>query len=355
MIRMSEKPNILEALEAEKTRLLEQAAALDRKMADIARIAQLAAAHNLVLAPAVASNAERVSLETLSDLIQVYRTDLRSPYHKLSSASKAHYDTLLNLISRTYGEERLASLQLQDFERWHERWADGGKVAIAHSKIGMVRNLFGFGTAILQNDECQRRFGILSKMRVKAPRARTERLTPAQATQIREQARLMKRPSVALAQAFQTDMNLLQKDVIGEWVPVGAAGVSDITAGPLKWVRGLRWNEIDEKFILRHSSGGWQGEIEYDLQKAPAVLDELNHGFGFSIDRSPRSTLPKSGPMIVSESDDLPWDAVEFRRWWRRVADACGISKNVRNSDSRSRAKETAQESIDKAEERQAK
>jgi hypothetical protein len=355
MIRMSDKPNILEALEAEKTRLLEQAAALDRKMADIARIAELAAEYNLVLAPAVASNSESVQLETLSDLIEVYKTVPRSPFHKLSPASKAHYNVLFGLINKTYGKERLSSLQLQDFERWHERWADGGKVAIAHSKIGMVRNLFGFGTAILQNDECQRLFGMLSKMRVKAPKVRTERLTPVQATLIREEARLMKRPSVALAQAFQTDINLLQKDVIGEWVPVGAAGVSDITAGPLKWVRGLRWNEIDENFVLRHSGGGWQGEIEYDLRKAPAVLDELNDRFGFSIDRSPRSTLPKSGPIIVSENDGLPWDAVEFRRWWRRVANACGIDKNVRNSDSRSRAKEGAQESVEKAEARQAK
>lgn len=351
---MVEKPNIIETLEAEKARLLEKAAELDRKMADIARIAELAAEYNLVLAPAASSN-ESVQPETISDLVEVYKTAPRSPYHKLSPASKSHYNVLLNLIGKAYGDARLSSLQRQDFERWHERWSDGGKVAIAHSKIGMVRNLVGFGTEILQNDECQRLFGILSKMKVEAPKARTERLTLADATMIREKARAMKRPSVALAQAFQTDVNLLQKDVIGEWVPVGAAGVSDITVGSLKWVRGLRWNEIDDNFVLRHSAGGWQGEVEHDLRRAPAVLEELNHRFGFSTDRSSRSALPKSGPIIVSEHDDLPWDAVEFRRWWRRVADACGIGKNVRNSDSRSRAKEGAQEPAERAGARQAK
>jgi hypothetical protein len=30
---------------------------------------------------------------------------------------------------------------------------------------------------------------------------------------------------------------------------------------------------------------------------------------------------------------------VEFRRWWRKIADACDIPKNVRNSDSRVKAR----------------
>jgi hypothetical protein len=55
-----------------------------------------------------------------------------------------------------------------------------------------------------------------------------------------------------------------------------------------------------------------------------------------------RSQLPASGAIIVSDRDRLPWDAVEFRRQWRKLADACGIPKTVRNADSRARAKDTA-------------
>ena len=353
---MSDKPNILDQLAAEKARVLEEAAAkaaaLDRKMADIAQLAKLAAEYNLVLAPAATTECSPgPSLETLSDLIQAYKTSLRAPYQNLSHASKGHYNALLGLIGGDYGRERLSSLEAQDFNRWHERWKEGGKIAVAYAKFGMVRGLFGFGTEILENDECQRLFGILCKMRVEAPKARTERLTPAQAAMIREKARLMKRPSISLAQAFQSDFNLLQKDVIGEWVPNSAPGVSDIMSDSLKWVRGLRWNEIDDRFILKHSGGTWQGDIECDLRKAPAVLDELRERFGFNIDKSPRDILPTSGAVITSEHDALPWDAVEFRRWWRKIADACGISKKVRNSDSRSRAKEALQAS-DEDEER---
>lgn len=340
---MSDHPDILERLAAEKARLLEEANAVDRKMADIERIAALAAEYNLVLAPAVTAQPTGTHLKTISDLIQVYKTAARSPYQKLRHATKGHYNALLGMIENDFGKEHLTSLQLHDFKRWHERWGGGGKVAIAYAKIGMLRALFGFGTEIIQNDECQRLFGILCKLKVKAPKVRTERLTAIQAEAIRRKAHLMKRPSVALAQAFQSDLNLLQKDVVGEWVPVAAPGVSEITAGSLKWVRGLRWNEIDENFILRHSSDSWQGNIEHDLRKAPAVLDELRTRFGFNIDKSSRDTLPKSGPVVVSEHDGLPWTGPEFRRWWRILADACGVPKSVRNSDSRARAKESAQ------------
>ena len=67
--------------------------------------------------------------------------------------------------------------------------------------------------------------------------------------------------SVALAQAFQFDCQLRQKDVIGEWVPIDEAGVSDVIDGDEKWLRGIRWEEIDLSMVLRHrASQGRQGD-----------------------------------------------------------------------------------------------
>jgi hypothetical protein len=43
---------------------------------------------------------------------------------------------------------------------------------------------------------------------------------------------------------------------------------------------------------------------------------------------------PPSGPVVICEWSDLPWTQYEFRRWWRKVADAAGIPKNVKNMDS---------------------
>jgi hypothetical protein len=348
---MDEKENVTfrEAMERKKARLLEEAAAVDRDMAELAR---LAAKYDIALSaggiridspelgsPTLSVQHGAAPPKIVSDLIRAYKTVVASPYQKLKSASKKHYDTLLGLIETDVGQERLSSLQVDDFERWHKRWSEGGKVASGHSKIGMIRGLVGFGTQVLENDDCQRLFGILCKLKFEAPKPRNERLASSQAASIRAIARLLKRPSVALAQAFQTDVGLLQKDVIGEWAPVASTGVSDITSGDSKWMRGLRWNEIDDQLILRHSSDGWLGNVEFDLHKAPAVLEELRLQFEFDPLWSARSKLPLSGPIIVSEYDGQPWDAVEFRRWWRRIANQAGIPQSVRNTDSRVRAK----------------
>lgn len=349
---MSDKPtiSILEAKALERARLLEQAAALDREMTEIAQIAELAAKFNLVLMAAdPRPSPDGPAPETLSDLIRLYKTSADSRYKKLSHASRGHYDSLLGLIEGDYGKEQLAQLTAEHFVTWHEKWSEGGKKSIAHAKIGMVRGVVGFGTEVLHDGECAKLFGIICKLKFKAPKGRNEKLTAAQATAIRSMAHTMKRPSIALAQAFQFDGGLLQKDTIGEWVPLDEEGVSEITADSFKWVRGIRWNEIDASLMLRHSST-WLGNIEFDLRKAPMVLEELKRQFGFSIERGSRDQLPATGPIVRSEFNELPWTAPEFRRWWRQVADACGIPKGIRNSDSRARAKGVQDASEDETE-----
>lgn len=331
----------MEAMERDRARHLEEAEAIARKLAEYAQLKELAAKHNMALVP---TETARPRLETISDLIKAYRNVEFSPYHKLSHASRNHYDTLLSLIKGDHGNDALVAIRGEHFIEWHRVWSEGGKNSIAHAKIGMVRGLCGFGNATLHDPECERLFGILAKLRFKAPKARAERLTPEQASDIRVMARRVKRPSVALAQAFQTGLGMLQKDVIGEWVPVGGDGVSDITFKDSKWVRGIRWNEIDENLVLRHAGDGWQGNIEFSLLNAPAVLEELRIQFGFTPEKDMRSKLPASGAIIRRENDDLPWDAVEFRRHWRKIADFCGVPKTVRNSDSRPRTRETVQE-----------
>lgn len=345
---MSETPvlGILETLRLEKARLADQQAAIDRRhaeidreMVDIERLAAVAAQFNLDLVPKPGT-AAAAPLDTLGDLIQIYLTVENSPFRKLTHSSKKHYETLLGLIKVEHGAELLTNLAKEDFEDWYEKWCEGGKQSSGHAKISIVRNVLGFGTSVLGDAKCLPLSGILSKLRYKAPKGRTEKLTQVQADQIRLMAHSEKRPSIALAQAFQFDVDLLQKDVIGEWVPLSEKGFSDITTEDMKWVRGLRWNEIDGDFILHHPSDSWQGDVERNLKEYPMVMDEFRK-LGLSTERPLRSQLPASGAIIVSDRDKLPWDAVEFRRQWRKLADACGIPKTVRNADSRARAKDT--------------
>lgn len=276
---------------------------------------------------------------TLSSLMDCYRQDTDSPFHKLRYSSRSHYEDLIRLLRQEHGEERLESLKARTFLRWHETWTTGTKLAIGHSKIAMLRILFSFGASILEDPECQRLSGVLSKMRFPTPKPRTERLTAQQANAIRAKARQMGRSSISLAQSFQFELMLRQRDCIGEFVPLKEPGISDLVVDGHKWLRGIRWEEIDQNLTLRHVTSKRQKEIVVSLRNAPMVMEELSYlTNGVGIDEIRREDLPASGPIVISEWDNLPWTGPEYRRLWRIVANACGIPKTVRNMDSRAGA-----------------
>lgn len=270
---------------------------------------------------------------TIGGLIYCYRNDPDSNFRKredrggLRYASRIHYDALMSMIEREHGTEAVAEVKGRTVQHWYDDWS-ARSLATAHAKIKMLRTLFSFGTAFLEDEHCARISAVLSKMKFQMPQARNERLTAEQAVLIRTKAREMGRPSIALAQAFQFELMLRQKDVIGEWVPLSEPGMSDTLDGTgLKWLRGIRWEEIDQNLVLTHVTSKRQKKIIINLTNAPMVMEELA-----LIERK------ASGPIIISEWDKLPWTAIEFRRWWRIVANACDIPKEVRNMDSRAGA-----------------
>ncbi|MGY2938924.1 hypothetical protein ACVWZ6_008526 [Bradyrhizobium sp. GM6.1] len=137
-----------------------------------------------------------------------------------------------------------------------------------------------------------------------------------------------------MAQAIQFEFGLGQKDTIGEYVPVTEPGTSDIILDGMKWLYGIRWEQVDEKLVLRHVTSFGAKSLELDFKRAPMVLEELKKLY--------RGSVPKKGPIIISEWNQKPWGSSEFRRWWRKIADAAGVPKNVKNMDS-GRAADRAQ------------
>jgi hypothetical protein len=131
--------------------------------------------------------------------------------------------------------------------------------------------------------------------------------------------------SIAFAQAIQFELLLRQKDVIGEWVPVAEPGKSSLIWRGQKWLRGIRWEEIDENLVLRHMTSKKQKRIEVDLNLAPMVMECLAFLGG----------RKASGPVILNEITGAPWSPAEFRRKWRIVAEWAGVPKEVKNMDSR--------------------
>jgi hypothetical protein len=317
-----------DAIDQKDARLAEQEAAIQRERAELAEIKRLkvlAAKHNLVLSAAPAFPKDSSGVETVADLVERYRTDARSQYHQIRFDVRKNYESGIRRIVKDAGRMRIADLNAATIQRLYEDWSAGDKLAQGRALVGKLRLVSGFGVTVLNDDGCMRLSSILHKMRFARPQKRSESVTESHARAIRAKAHEMGRPSVALAQAFQFDLPLKQTDVIGQWVPLSESGVSDVLKdGMGKWIRGIRWEEIDENLILRHVTSMRQKQVEFDLRRAPMVMEELKK----------IGKPPSRGPVILSELDGKPWSQNEFRRWWRKIANAAGVPDNVKNMDS---------------------
>lgn len=271
---------------------------------------------------------------TVSSLIRCYQTDQDSSFVKNRHCSKVYYYSLCRRIEKDQGHMKIADLNARLIKRWHETLIQPKKpgkppaIALGHSVIGMFRTLVGFGLSILEDKECDRLSRVLKELRFPVGQARTEFLTAEQVVAIRTEAHKQGFHSIALAQAMQFEATQRQKDIIGEWVPSEEPVPSDILVAGKRWIRGIRWSEIDANLVLRHITSKRLKKVEVDLKLAPMVMEELR-----LLDH-----VPASGPLIISEKTKLPYEADAFRRNWRRLADACGVPKTVRNMDTRAGA-----------------
>lgn len=269
-------------------------------------------------------------LVSVENLVAAYRGHDESPYQKLRHSSRLAYEANLKRIVNDWGKQLLAGLKKQEIEAQYNAWLSTGKRAMAHSLITMFRGLIHFGAGTLRDPECERLVAVLHNMYFSPPRGRSEFLTADHVKKIIDMAHKMGWHSIALAQAFQFEIKLHQRDVIGEWVPTTEPGEPDVLSpeGDEKWIRGLTWSEIDKDFVLRHRDVTNKVR-EVNLNLAPTVMKELKRELERLV------TRPVSGPVIVSEFHHQPWTAHEYRRRWRQVADACGIPKGVQNGSSR--------------------
>lgn len=264
---------------------------------------------------------------TLGGLIDCYGTDPDSTYRQLRYKTRVDTDRRLRRVAREHRATKIEDINGRVLRAWHKAWLgpDGKHIAMAHSLIGVIRTVIRFGKTILEDEECTRVASLLSDMKFEQAKAPPQWMTAEQAVAIRRAAHARGWHSIALAEALQFELLLRQKDVIGEWVPDSEPGISDVTHGSDKWLRGLRWDEIHGP-LLRHTTSKKGKELVFDLRLAPMVMEELTH-FG---------EQPASGPMVVNEYDNRPFEADEFRRKFRIVARDAGVPNHIKNMDSRS-------------------
>lgn len=287
---------------------------------------------------------------TLRSLAHHYRTDKDSPYQKNRYHVRMGRDSTLRHIVKDHGDELLSNIKARVLLAWHKDWSkDGQRLATGSKFIGQLRALFSFGATLLEDEQCERLCGVMHKMRFAGTKHREVSVTADYANLIRTAAHEhFGWHSIALGQALQFECTLRQKDVIGELVPLAEPGVSAVIVRNLKWLRGIVWSEIDENLILRHITSKKQKMVQVDFKLAPMVLEELQRIAGedplIVVDEITkkvtvnRHLLRASGPVVICDTNGLPWTANEYRRKWRLIARHCGIPDSVWNMDSRSGA-----------------
>lgn len=308
---------------------------------------------------------------TLEELIGSYRTDPESDFLKLKYQVRKNHDGELTRLIGKHGNTPLREIQFRTVLDWYRDAVADGKIAKARSLVSRLREMFRFGYLYLEDSDCHRLVVALRNLPLDVSPPRRVEMTADHARAICKTAREhFGWQSIGLAQALQFELLLGQKDVIGEWVPTSEPGYSDVVRSEKKWLRGLRWSDIDKNLILRHEVGTSGRKIEVDLRTAPMVMEELSIFLAYPLDHltfeemlgdlrlmidqlrvgeQPRSNaslvepltldqviaaLPNRGPVIVCDINGMPWSTPEFRRKWRLVAKMAGVPDNVTNRDS---------------------
>jgi hypothetical protein len=278
---------------------------------------------------------------TIADLVAEYIADQDSTFQRLSYKVRVNNGRYLSRIASERGAILISDIKRRTLMHWYRQWSKEGKLPTGQAFVGQLRSIFRYGSLYLENVDCHRLSLILDGLKLEVSKARTVRMTSAQAEDIRNTARdVFGLDSIALAQAFQFELLLRQKDVIGEWIPEAEArNAEKIILNGRAWTAGLRWEEIDADLILRHATSARERRIEVDLKRAPMVLEELALLANVQVTALERTHLPASGPIILCELNAWPWFGFGFRRKWRRIADHAGVPRNIKNMDSRAGAK----------------
>lgn len=266
---------------------------------------------------------------TFSGLIAKYQAHEKSPIHQLKHSVRLNYERSLKRLTKDIGDQLVGSWNAETVQAFYDRWASDNKISTAHGMIAKIRLLCSFGALELNDEACIRLSTIIGMKRFQPPEGGSLlRLTRDQARAIRITSREhFGWDSISLAAALQFECpKLKQADIIGEWVPLSDPAKSDIMKGQEKWIRGLRWSDLDDNMVLHRTASGRRDqtkEIEYSLTRSQMTMEEIN-----------RVPLEKrKGPMLVCEFSGLPWTANEFRRKWKIVAEKAGVSLRPTSDD----------------------
>ncbi|MGY3698221.1 hypothetical protein ACVIGA_008301 [Bradyrhizobium sp. USDA 3240] len=260
-----------------------------------------------------------IAMTTLGQLIDFYVADPNSGLSNLSYRARENSRRYLRRIKAEKGAYPVEAINSSMLVYWNQMWGRDGKNATARALKWQLRSLFAYGAISKQDTKCIELLEAIKGIHNETVARSTAKLSIEQAKAIIAKAHEWGAHSIAFVQALQFETPLTQRDCLGEYVPLEYPGCTNVIWRGMKWLHGLRWSEVSDDLVLRRRN------LELDLKNAPLVLAELDYWTDFRRGDS---------PVIISEATALPWVASEFRRKWRRIADATRVPASLRNMDS---------------------
>lgn len=279
---------------------------------------------------------------TILNLSRRYQTDPASPFLKHKFNWRDRETRILKTIEAAFGARSLATLGMSDFARWYEaakqpKQPNGTpRIDRAVKIMKLLRQMVTFGAAA-ELPHCDRLHGILSKMRFAGPPRRRVKLELSHVEAFIPKALEMDRLSLALGTALQFETIMRQKDVIGEWEPIGDDdSKAGIVLNSHRWVNGLTWSDIPASLVITKDTTKTGATVVADLNLCPLSLELLA--------RVPADK--RVGPLIIDEKSARPYAKDAYAREWRVVARTAGIPDEVWNMDARAGAISEADEAL---------
>jgi len=272
---------------------------------------------------------------TFKSLLEIYQSDEKSSFNtSLKPGTVRLYTTYLKKLIPHIGARRIHLCDGRDVMGWFEKWRVAGdgsgrdQLSVARVCLAILKAAISFGI-VCRAKGCPEFQAILGELEFDALPRRTQAPTAAQIIALRKAAHAAGFPLRALAYAIQFETTLRQWDVIGQWVPLSHPKPSAIIHRGQKWI-GPTWAAIDDKLILAKieptkTEDSTAVEVSFDLSVCPMVTEEL-------------AMIPmekRIGPLIIKELNGRPYDHDDFRKQWRRDAEAAGVPKAVWNRDIR--------------------
>lgn len=269
---------------------------------------------------------------TFASLVKLYEQSSDSNYGELRPATQKVYSKNMSLLMQSIGTRCIDAVTGADVRRWYKNLAapskEGGpaRTNYAYLMVSILKAVVGFG-ASLGYDSCLKLRAQMSAAKFKQGGARKTRITYIQLVAFCTEARKQGRHSMARGLLLQHELAFRARDVIGEWIE-DFEGTDGIRSRRKVWGGGLTWAHIGQDGVLRKTTTKTGAPAahrisEYSELVADLALTPADH---------------RIGPLVISESTGLPYNAPQYRRFFRIIARAAGIPDEIWAMDARAGA-----------------